>query len=85
MRWRRAYCLEKSIEHRSKLFVITFHGKHDPLPPEVEEMWRRRSPHAAWHLAASDVYLGCASHPWRLVPPEPPKPVDFPAGQAPSR
>ncbi len=81
MRRRRAYCLRKSLEHRSKLFMTSFHFSHRPLPREAEERWRRTYPHAAWHLAVSDAYLRCAGRPWQSVPPEPPEPSDFPPGK----
>jgi hypothetical protein len=81
MRRRRAYCLRKSLEHRSKLYMWSFHASNRLLPPEKEEELRKTYPHAAWHLEVSDAYLRYASRPWQLVPPEPPEPFDFPPGR----
>jgi hypothetical protein len=85
MRRRRAYCLRKSLEHRSKLLIVSFHCSHRLFSAEVEERLRRTYPHAAWHLEVSDAYLRCASQPWRPVPPEPPEPFEFPVAQIPTR
>lgn len=82
MRRRRAYCLQKSLEHRTRLLMVSVHMSHRPLPPEAEERLRRTYPHAAWHLEISDAYLRCASRPWQ---PEPPEPFSFPPGQLPAQ
>ncbi len=84
MRRRRAYCLRRSLEHRSSLYMVSLHMPHRPLPPEAEEKLRRTYPHAAWHLQMSDAYLRCASRPWQSVPPEPPEPFAFPPGRVPA-
>jgi hypothetical protein len=78
---RRAYCLRKSLEHRSKLMMVSFHFSTPLHTAEEEEKLRRTYPHAAWHLEVSDAYLRCASRPWQPVPPEPPEPFSFPPGQ----
>lgn len=77
MRRRRAYCLRKAAEHRSRLFMFSFHFQTPPVSPELEEELRRTYPHAAWHLNLSDAYRCCASRPWETVPPEPPEPSVF--------
>jgi len=81
MRRRRAYCLRKSHEHRTKLLMHSFHLQHAPMAAKAEEELRRTYPHAAWHLTVSDVYLRCAERPWLPVPPEPEEPFAFPPGQ----
>lgn len=63
MRRRRAYCLQKSLEHRTKLIMVSFHMSHAPMSTEAEERLRKTYPHAAWHLAVSDAYLRCARRP----------------------
>ena len=85
MRRRRAYCLRKSLEHRTKLLMTSFHFSQRLLSPEDEEKLRRTYPHAAWHLEVSDAYLRCASRPWQPVPPEPPEPFAFPPGHVPAQ
>jgi hypothetical protein len=79
---RRAYCLGKSHEHRTKLLMTSLHLQHAPMTAEAEENLRKTYPHAAWHLTVSDAYLRCARHPWLRVPPEPEEPFAFPPGQA---
>jgi hypothetical protein len=81
MRQRRAYCLRKSLEHRSKLLMASFHMAHRPLSAKAEERLRMTYPHAAWHLNASDTYLRHVSRPWLALPPEPVEPHDFPPGR----
>jgi hypothetical protein len=79
MRRRRAYCLRKADEHRSKLLMMSFHFSTPRFSPEEEERLRRTYPHAAWHLKVSDAFRRCANRPWEPVPPEPPEPSVFPA------
>jgi hypothetical protein len=81
MRRRRAYCLKKSLEHRSKLLMISSHFSHPLMSAADEEKLRRTYPHAAWHLEVSDAYLRCANRPWQPVPPEPDEPFSFPPGK----
>ena len=85
MRRRRAYCLKKSLEHRSKLLMVSFHFQHPLLSAQQEEKLRRTYPHAAWHLEVSDAYLRCANRSWQPVPPEPEEPVSFPPGEVSAR
>jgi hypothetical protein len=81
MRQRRAYCLRKSREHRTKLLMTSFHMQHAPMATEAEKELRKTYPHAAWHLTVSDAYLRCARRPWLPVPLEPEEPFAFPPGQ----
>jgi hypothetical protein len=81
MRRRRAYCLQKSREHRGKLMMISLHWSHPLMSQEQEEKLRKTYPHAAWHLGVSDTYLRHAAHPWLSVPPEPEEPFEFSPGQ----
>ncbi len=78
---RRAYCLRMSREHRSKLYMMTFHMSHRPLTIKEEEKLRKTYPHASWHLNVSDTYLYYASHPWLPSPLEPEEPFEFPPGR----
>src|SRR5271165_3003686 len=85
MRRRRAYCLKKSLEHRSKLIMISFHFQHPLLSAAEEAKLRRTYPHAAWHLEVSDAYLRFANRPWQPVPAEPDEPFSFPPGEVSAR
>jgi len=78
MRRRRAYCLQKALEHRTRLYMVSFHYSHRPLAPEDEQKLSKTYPHAAWHLRVSDRYRWCANHPWEAIPEEPPEPFSFP-------
>jgi hypothetical protein len=81
MRRRRAYCLRKSFEHRTKLLMISLHFPHPLMSAKKEEELRKTYPHAAWHLSVSDTYLRHARRPWLPMPPEPKEPFEFPPGQ----
>jgi hypothetical protein len=85
MRRRRDYCLKKSLEHRTKLLMMSLHFQHPLMSAAEEEKLRRTYPHAAWHLEVSDAYLRCANQPWQAVPPEPDEPFSFPPGVVPDR
>ena len=85
MRRRRHYCLKKSLEHRTKLLMMSFHFQHAIMSASGRRETAEDVSHAAWQLEVSDAYLRCANRPWQAVPPEPDEPFSFLPGEAPAR